>query len=139
MIQPAEPLPTSPVVERRFARGRRFETAVIALLQQSFPEATLIAESNPKAREESTLWAMRQRAELIIGGRLPTDLQGRRVGEPDLLVRSFAGIGYRAVDIKNHQTLTTGDGLSAVCSQLNMPYWEYSVEDEDGNARQTKG
>ena len=100
VLRPTEPLPISPVVERRMAQGIDFEASVLATGQTTWREAVvIIADAAAPQREALTVSAMEAEAPLIIGGRLPTDLVGRRVGEPDLLVRATPG-GYRAVDIK---------------------------------------
>src|SRR5436305_3895324 len=87
-LQPCEPLPTSPVLERRFARGRQFEADVVATLLGFHPDAVLVRSDDSGGREEATVGAMEAQAGLIIGGRLPPDPLGRRVGEPDLVVRA---------------------------------------------------
>ena len=47
-----------------------------------------LAASTSEVQIESCLRAMSSGAEVIIGGCLPVDLYGHRVGSPDLLVRS---------------------------------------------------
>ena len=107
-IRPCDPLSPSTALEGRLARGRQFEAEVVAELGRLHPGATMLRGDDREhraEREEATLAAMSAGAALIAGGRLPADLAGRRVGEPDLLVAA-EGPGYRAVDIKHHRTLT---------------------------------
>ena len=80
--------------------------------------------SNGAEREQETFQAMRDGVPLILGGRLPADPAGRRVGEPDLLVAA-AGGGYRAADVKHHLCLDI-DGIPAHCSSLGGLTWESS-------------
>jgi predicted RecB family nuclease len=139
LIRPCDPLPTSAVLERRFERGRQFETSMVDEIVRAWPDAWIVSGETPEEREAATAGSMRAGAELIVGGRLPTDQQGRRVGEPDLLVRSQRGGGYRPVDIKNHQCLVVGsDGLSSLCAPLTDPWWESAVEDPHRRARKRK-
>jgi predicted RecB family nuclease len=123
-VQPCDPLPLSPLTERRLARGRRFEEQVVARLVTLHPAAYVVAGEDRAGREDATLGAMRAGAPVIVGGRLPADLAGRRAGEPDLLVAADGG-GYRPVDIKHHRCLDAGPGgLLAHCSPLERLAWE---------------
>lgn len=138
VIRPCEPLAVSPVLERLFARGRRFESEIAAELVSLVPGATLITVEDPKEREAATVMAMDAGCELIIGGRLPSDVVGRRVGEPDLLVRAGTG-GYRSVDVKNHQTLLAGaEGIRTLTATLDAPWWERATEEGEKSARKRK-
>jgi hypothetical protein len=101
------------------AQGVEFEASILASGQAGWRGAVVItAGAAASQREALTTSAMQAEAPLIIGGRLPTDLVGRRVGEPDLLVRAALG-GYGAVDIKMHRTLdpdaSSGARRSALC------------------------
>lgn len=71
---------------------------------------------------------MQAGAGLILGGRLPADHLGRRVGEPDLVLRERNGPGYRVVDIKHHICLEVGKAIPARCSELADPWWETPAE-----------
>jgi predicted RecB family nuclease len=92
---PVEPPATQ---QERMERGREFEAAMLEQLAALHPEAVVIPD-NWRA-EEPTLEAMRAGAPLILGGRLPDDLAGRRTGKPDLLVRVEGG--YLPGDVKLH-------------------------------------
>jgi predicted RecB family nuclease len=146
-LVPCDPLPHSAPVERRLARGIEFERLIVASLLADHPDACVIvgqdAERSDEVkaeREAATLRAMRDGAPLIIAGRLPADQQGRRVGEPDLLVAA-AGAGggrtrYRAVDVKHHRSLRPGGGpIAARCSPLAAPWWEDAEQAEARAAR----
>src|SRR5262245_617337 len=104
-IRPCAPRPTSPILERRFTRGHQFQADVLSRLLALHPATCVISGESRAEREEATLGAMRAGAGLIAAGRLPTDLAGRRSGEPDLLVAAADGSGYRPVDIKHHRCL----------------------------------
>ena len=136
LIRPAVPRPVSPVLERRLARGRQFEAEVVAELLTFHPAACIVPGEPRAAREDATLGAMRAGAPLIVGGRLPVDLAGRRVGEPDLLVAVAAGPGYRPVDIKHHRCLDPSpDGQPPRCSPLDRPAWEAAEPVAGSSAR----
>jgi predicted RecB family nuclease len=138
-VRPCDPLPASQLIERRFARGLQFEEEVVARLVTSHPAAYVVAGADRADREVATLGAMQAGAPVIVGGRLPTDLEGRRVGEPDLLVAAAGGFGYRPVDIKHHRCLSPGPaGLLARCSPLERLAWETAEADPGSPARKRK-
>jgi predicted RecB family nuclease len=133
VIRPCEPLPPPPALERRLARGVEFERQVVARLLADHPGACVIpggdrADPADKIRREAaTLAAMRAGVPLIVAGRLPADLAGRRSGEPDLLLAAPGpgGARYRPADIKHHRALSAApDGLPALCSSLGQPGWQ---------------
>ncbi len=138
VVRPGAPLPVSPLVERRFERGRQFEREVVARLLALHPAAHVVGAADRAEREAVTLAAMQAGAPLIAGGRLPADPAGRRVGEPDLLVAA-EGSGYRPVDIKHHRCLDAAPGgLPAVCSTLERAAWEAAEEEPGSSARKRK-
>lgn len=120
-VNPGPPLPPPPLLERRFAAGIEFERLTVMSLLAQHPDACLIpvsdhADPADKAnREAATLDAMLAGSPLIIGGRLPPDLTGRRVGEPDLLIAATGADGarYRPADIKQHRTLRVAAAADA--------------------------
>ena len=140
-LEPAEPLPPSPVLERRFLRGREFEAEVLAELLLLHPEAMIIEGANAGQVEAATTDAMQRTVPLILNSRLPSDPIGRRVGKPDLLVAASGG-GYRAVDVKHHSTLELteppGQDLPALCSELARPSFEDAKLDATSAARKRK-
>jgi predicted RecB family nuclease len=131
----------SPVVERRVRRGIEFEAGVIATITEAAPSAAVLRADDRQAREQAGVAAMEAGAEIICGARLPPDLAGRRVGEPDLLIRSAIGSGYRPVDIKHHRTLDIADTGSppALCSTLASPAVEASALDPYKTPRKHRG
>jgi len=138
-LRPCQPLPVSPVVERRFAQGRQFETDMVAELLKTHPDGILVTAESAAGREIATLEAVAAGAALIVGGRLPADPVGRRVGEPDLLVRVEGTDSYRAIDMKHHLTLSAGpDGLPAVCATLAEIALEAAGTDPEKSARKRK-
>jgi len=138
LIRPCDPLPASRMLARRFAAGRQFEAAVVAQLVELHPDACVVAEPDREEREAATAAAMKAGAPVIVGGRLPADPDGRRVGEPDLLVAA-AGFGYRPADIKHHRCLDASDGgLPALCSGLGRPAWEAAELTPGSSARRRR-
>jgi hypothetical protein len=120
VIRPCEPLPTSPFLQRLFTQGMDFEREVFIEIAALHPDAEAIVLRGPdnrEAREQQTLNAMRAGVEIIVGGRLPVDVPGRKVGEPDLLIRAEGG-GYRAVDVKHHKTIGGQSTVTARASSL---------------------
>ncbi len=140
-LLPTEPLPPSPVLARRFERGVQFEIEVVAELMRLHPDAVVIQAENSSAAETATSHAMDHRDLLIIGGRLPADPLGRRVGKPDLLVAATQA-GYRAVDIKHHMALDPAEpearGLPGLRSELDQPSLEHGQTDSSYFARKRK-
>lgn len=125
LLRPCEPLPLSSVAEHRAQRGRLFETEVIDRLLSPHPGAIVIDIEDRAERERATTAAMRAGAGMILGGRLPTDPWGRRVGEPDVLLRAQSTVSYRAVDVKSHSTRDTAiAGVEARASSFAAPELE---------------
>lgn len=139
VLQPCEPVPVSAVLERRLVKGRRFEAATVASVLGLHPGALRIQADNALEREEATTTALEEGAEVVLGARLPTDRAGRRVGEPDVLVRAGSG-GYRPIDIKWHRSLDPADPQSppARCSDLAALTLEDAGYDPRSSARRRR-
>ena len=137
-LKPCEPLLPSPSLERRFERGRDFEDGILEQLKVLNSDLVVIdPELRGAAAEEATLAAMKDGLTLIFGGRLPSDLVGRRVGKPDLLVRANTA-GYRAVDVKHHLTLKGFEKEPALCASLGDPRWEAATEEPSFSPRKRR-
>ncbi len=140
VMRPTEPLPPSPVAERRIAQGIEYESAVIESVTAGSSSAVVIEGDDRSARRSLTVEAMDAGAVLIVGGRLPADLMGRRVGEPDLLVRSASSAGYRPIDIKRHRCLDPIDNAGpALCCGLGEPGLESAAPGPEWSARRHRG
>jgi predicted RecB family nuclease len=132
-IVPAERVPVPPILERRFERGRQFELSLVADILKLHGDACVATGASPAALEASTLKAIAKSVPLILGGRLPPDISGRRVGKPDLLVHAREG-GYRPVDIKHHGALEPAlpdrRGIPGLWSSLDRPWFEDAAVDD---------
>lgn len=120
------PLVRAEDVQLRMDRGVKFEAEIFAELTALHPEATRVDRAaSREARQAATLAAMESGAGLIIGGRLRPDVDGKRVGEPDLLVLMTEPDGsgaYLPVDVKHHLTMKEGIGDPSIAvSPLNAP------------------
>ena len=127
MLQPCEPVAPSAILERRFLRGRQFEADVVAEMRACTP---MPSWSRPRTGRSgrATAEAMAGGANLVIHGRLPADPAGRRVGEPDVLVRVIGTGAYRPIDIKHHQTLEV---VPERKSSLNSSLVRMGLEDAE--------
>jgi predicted RecB family nuclease len=128
-----EPTSSDPFTQRLFAKGNAFERAIFTELLALHPGTVVITEHGRDA-EAATVAAMQTGVPLILAGRLPPDQAGRRLGRPDVLITATGG-GYRAVDVKWHQTLGTANGnafgLPGICSSLDAPSREDASLDEE--------
>jgi predicted RecB family nuclease len=142
VLQPCEPLPDSPFLEKLYRAGDLHEEETIGGVFDDVDGAVIIEADDPDAQEWHTRQAVAQGARLIAGGRLPVDFDGHRVGEPDLLVA--CGYGYLPVDVKSHKSLEpvrqdrTGGG-TALVSEIADPYFESARIDPDLMSRRHVG
>lgn len=123
-------LPLIDVPLNRWAEaGIAFEDEVVAYLSSTLGDSLLDArllthpEALPVTRE-----AMAEGVAVILGGALPDDVDGRRRGRPDLLVRtdlrSDGRWGYLPAEIKSHQILRaakTGSISAVTLASLTDP------------------
>ena len=139
-LRPCEPLAPSPALERRFELGRDFEERILTDLRSFHPDLVVITGETSTDKEQATVDAMTRGAELIFGGRLPSDLVGRRVGKPDLLVRAEGSSppAYYPVDVKHHRTLIAVDKTPALCSTLEQLTLEAAQVDLTMSARKRR-
>jgi predicted RecB family nuclease len=138
VLRPCQPLPASPELQRRFDRGREFEGGAVEQLEEAFAGILVTTAETEEQLEAVTAEAMERQVSVIVGGRLPADHAGRRVGKPDLLIAADGG-GYRPVDFKHHATLepaqAVGRGLPGLCSALAAPRLEDAMVDEEFSAK----
>jgi predicted RecB family nuclease len=96
-----------------FDGGAQFEAAVLDQLIASCGGRVVdlrpLSARTPEVQIGACLEAMRSGAQVIIGGCLPVDLRGHRVGSPDLLIRSADRAdhapAYHPVEVKWHRII----------------------------------
>ena len=131
VLRPCEPLPASSVAERRAERGRLFEAEVLGHLASLHPKAVVVLGGDVSEREATSAEALGAGAGMVLGGRLPTDRQGQRLGEPNILLRARGSAGYRAIDVKAHSTRDPGpSGTDVACSSLDAPAFEHVHQEQ---------
>ena len=137
-LEPGEPLPPDPFTRRLFANGNAFETEIVAELLRLHPSALVIDAESSDALEAATHAAMSEGSSPILSARLPSDLAGRRVGRPDLLIAGPGG-GYWPIDVKWHQNLEPASGkrsaLPGLRSALDALGRDAAILDEEYAAR----
>src|SRR4029453_19219658 len=103
----------SEVLDELFDGGAQFEEAILEQLITSCEGKVVdlrpLSSDTPETQIEACVRAMNSGADVIIGGCLPVDLPGHRVGSPDLLVRSAEGANhspaYHPVEVKWHRII----------------------------------
>ena len=96
-----------------FDGGAQFEAVVLEQLITSrggrVVDLRPLSSNSPEVQVEACVRAMSSGADVIIGGCLPVDLSGHRVGSPDLLVRSSEtpnrSPAYHPVEVKWHRII----------------------------------
>jgi len=96
-----------------FDGGAQFQEAVLEQLINTCPgrivDLRQLSASTHEVQIEACVRAMSSGAQLIIGGSLPVDLLGHRLGDPDLLIRGADGASgspaYHPVEVKWHRII----------------------------------
>ena len=108
-----DPVEPSDALAELFDGGAQFEDAVLEQLitacQGVVVDLRSLSSEDPEAQMAACVRAMSSGAQVIIGGCLPVDLAGHRIGSPDLLVRSAQGANrspaYHPVEVKWHRII----------------------------------
>jgi predicted RecB family nuclease len=140
VLRPCEPAHDSPFLQKLIAAGVEHEEDTVDALGAALDGAIVVEAEDPDARERQTLGALVGGVPAVAGGRLPVDVAGHRVGEPDLLVRH--GDGYVPVEVKSHKSLVSakerGAG-TALVSDVGQPFPAAAVPDPDAIPRKHLG
>jgi len=132
--RPGGPVPAE--LQALFDTGNSFEAGVLdhwaRLAVPGYVDLRDL-DSDKGVHIGATLDAMRARAAVIVGGRLPDDHAGGRTGKPDILLHD-GDRGYHPADIKAHHVLDRRyDGAPA--SSLTAPAYRDAALLPDGGAR----
>jgi len=127
----------------RVDAGMAFEAEVSVAFTAVHSDAVVLGGGmGGDERTGATTAAMAAGRHLIIGGRLPVDEQGRRVGEPDVLIRADrrpdGTFGYHPVDIKQHRTLgprMRPADVAAMTAALDAPGFDAAALDDGWTVR----
>ena len=113
----AEPWVVPETLQARFDAGITFEAETVVLIKSRAGNRVLDLndlDGEPRNHVTATVKALTDGVPVIVGGRLPEDLAGGRVGKPDLLILAGATSdgrpGYVPGDIKAHRAATKGKG-----------------------------
>lgn len=120
----------------RFAGGEEFQARVLDAIVERFRGTVLdcrpLREEPWAVRESTTVEALHEGVDLIVGGLLPQDLEGHRNGRADLYVRGAdtedGRPGYYPVEVKFHAVVERGAAGTPYtplrCSSLDDPRLE---------------
>ena len=139
VLQPGARVEPDEVALLRMGQGIDFEADVYAELETHAAETGWVFLTDGPSRNEAiaqTITAMNTGVEVVAGGWLPVDEEGRRAGKPDLLVR--LGGGYVPVDVKHHLTLDERDDGSALVSTLARPFVGEAAHRDGWSLRKSK-
>ncbi|MFC4065215.1 TM0106 family RecB-like putative nuclease [Actinoplanes subglobosus] len=133
---PRPEVTVSPELQALFDTGVGFEAEVLdawaALRLPGYVDLRDL-DGDKRVHIGATIGAMRAGAAVVVGGRLPDDLDGGRTGKPDILLRD-GDHGYHPADIKAHHVLDRKHD-AAPASTLAAPAWRDAVPLPDGGAR----
>jgi predicted RecB family nuclease len=138
----ALPLPVG--AQLRADEGHAFEVDVVDEVRARHPDSVAVdADVGSQEQQGLTSDAMHAGASVIVGGRLPTDVEGRRAGGPDLLVRAErrpdGRWAYHPIDVKRHLTVhdrpATADVAPVLVTGLDRLALRSAASDPDRTAR----
>ena len=131
-----DPIDPSPAKRARLDDGIAFRAEIVTELQRLHPHAVTIDERvRGDERRDATTAAMAAGVPIIVGGELPADDGGRRIGDPDVLLRAEQlGAGrwaYHPVEVKHHKTLRPAEEPErpALVSRLASPHLDDAEPD----------
>ena len=137
VLVPTEKTELPPEAIHRMDVGIGFEAAILESMREDGPDSWVVIPQQPRDMAvESTVEALEDRAAVIENAFLPIDVEGRRTGRPDLLIRS--DVGYIPVDIKHHRTIDEEDG-SVLVSDLTDPFYQSAYPMEGWELRKHQG
>jgi len=137
VLVPTEKTELPPEAIHRMDAGIEFEATVLESMREDGPDSWVVIPQQPRdIAIEATVDAMGNRAAVIENAFLPVDVEGRRTGRPDLLVRSDGG--YVPVDVKHHRTIDEEEG-SVLVSVLTDPFYEAAYQIDGWELRKHQG
>ena len=137
VLVPTEKTELPPEAIHRMDAGIEFEATILESMREDRPDSWVVIPQQPRdIAIEATVDAMESRAAVIENAFLPIDVEGRRTGRPDLLIRSDGG--YFPVDIKHHRTIDEEDG-SVLVSDLTDPFYESAYQMDGWELRKHQG
>lgn len=119
-----EPVAPTPAELDRMDGGNVFERTIFDYLRASLGDGCVeVTGASPEELQDATVAALRRGVDVVLGGWLPPDGDGRRTGKPDIVVRvpSRSGPGYVPVDVKHHKVVQPGNDAVAV-SPVSRPF-----------------
>ncbi len=142
VLVPELEMEPKPEVRLRMDAGVEFEAETLKSIRFEEPANWIVIPQQPaQVARQLTLEALESGVAVIESGFLPVDIEGRRTGRPDLLVRADGG--YVPVDVKHHRTLDEEDDSSVLASESGDPFYEsarrldgYRLRKHEGDALQ---